>query len=172
MKWRYLVNVDPLPPKAVIVVAPHTSNWDFIIGKLCFLAIGLHPKFLIKKEWFIFPWKRLLQSMGGIPVDRSQPGGLIDTLAEQMQQTDSFYLVITPEGTRKPVNHWKRGFYHIAIKAHVPLLLAYLDYKKKIACIDQIFFPSGDYEKDLIFFANYYSRFTPKHPEKFLPPQF
>lgn len=169
--WKYEVNVQPLPSKAVIVVAPHTSNMDFIIGKLCFTALGLKPKFLIKKEWFVFPIGALFRCLGALPVDRSKPGGLIDMLAEKIRQSETFLLVITPEGTRKPVSHWKRGFYLIATKAEVPLLLAYIDYKKRIACIDQVFYPSGNYEKDLKFIAEYYTHFTPRHPEKFIPPQ-
>jgi 1-acyl-sn-glycerol-3-phosphate acyltransferase len=169
--WKYVVNIDPLPEKAVVIMAPHTSNWDFIIGKLCFMAIEKKPFFLIKKEWFFFPVGWVLKKWGGIPVDRSNPGELVNQVVKAFEIRSTFLLVITPEGTRKPVKHWKKGFYRISVEAHVPILISFLDFKKKIGCIDQVFWPTNDYEKDLRFLADYYKNITARHPKNFVLPE-
>ncbi len=165
--WK-VVNVKPDISKSIIVVAPHTSNWDFIIAKLAYSSIGRTANFLMKEEWFFFPFNLIFKGIGGIPVKRGRSAALTDTLAEEFKKRESMQLGITPEGTRKPVKEWKKGFYFIAIKANVPLVLIGLDYKKKEASFLDVFYPTGDYRKDIKEIRAYYKDITPKKPENFI----
>lgn len=164
--WK-VTNILPDLPQCVIAVAPHTSNWDFVMGKLAYSSIGRTANFLIKKEWFVFPFNLFFKSMGGIPVKRDKRTSMTDTLAAAFKDHPKLQLAITPEGTRKRVDEWKKGFYYIALKANVPILLVGLDYKKKEARSLDIFRPTGDLEQDLKRIKAYYKDITPKHPEKF-----
>ncbi len=155
-------------PKCVICVAPHTSNWDFVIGKLFYVSIGRKASFLIKKEWFFFPFNLLLGSMGGIPVDRKKNKSVTDQMAEEFNKRHTFHLAITPEGTRKMATEWKRGFYYIALKANVPILLAYIDYKKKEVGVKTLFYPTGDVDADINTIRSYYQGVTARHPANFI----
>lgn len=155
-------------PKCVVCVAPHTSNWDFIVGKLFYNALGRNANFLIKKEWFFFPFNLLFRWLGGVPVDRHKRTSVTDQMVEEFARRDRFQLAVTPEGTRKRVKEWKKGFYYIAEKAHVPILVAYFDYKKKEAGIKTIFYPTGDAEKDIRKIREYYRGVTACHPENFV----
>ena len=165
--WKAILKIR-IPEKCVFCVAPHTSNSDFMIGKLIYCAIGGNrPSFLIKKEWFKFPFNILFKRFGGIPVDRKIKNSLTDQIVEQFESRKRFQLAITPEGTRKPNSDWKRGFYHIAQRAHVPILLTYIDYGTKTAGIERIFYPTGDEEKDISEIKLYFKNFVGKHPEGF-----
>jgi len=164
--WKAVVTVEE-PPKSVICVAPHTSNWDFIIGKLYYWSLGRKSSFLMKKSWFFFPAGILLRSMGGIAVDRSKRTSVTEQMAEEFNKHESFHLAITPEGTRKLISKWKMGFYHIAVQAKVPIQLAYIDYEKKEMGISGILYPSDDEEADLVIIQAFYKSVNPKHPEKF-----
>jgi len=160
---------DTLPPeikKCVIIAAPHTSNFDFFIGRLAYWYTGLKISFLIKKESFNFIMGPMLVASGGIPVDRSKNTHLVDRVAEMFNTRDSFYVAITPEGTRQLTPKWRKGFYHIALKANVPIALVYVDYKKKEGGYGPIITPSGDYEKDLKIIQDFYKTITPKYPKK------
>jgi 1-acyl-sn-glycerol-3-phosphate acyltransferase len=164
--WKAIVAVDE-PPKSVICVAPHTSNWDFVIGKLYYWALGRKSGFLMKKSWFFFPIGNLLRNMGGIPVNRSKSTSVTDQVAEEFNKWETFHVAITPEGTRSLVKKWKMGFYYIAVKANVPIQLAYIDYKKKEMGITCIIYPSGDEKADLAKIQTFYRGVIAKHPEKF-----
>ena len=165
--WKAILKVN-IPDKCVFCVAPHTSNVDFSIGKLGYCAIGGNrPSFLIKKEWFRFPFNIIFRHFGGIPVDRKGKNSLIDQIAEQFNSCERFQLAITPEGTRKANADWKRGFYYIAQKAHVPILLTYIDYETKTMGIERIFIPTGDEEKDIWEIKSYFNNFKGKNPEGF-----
>lgn len=164
--WSYHVT-EPTPEKCIICIAPHTSNWDFLIGKLYYTAMGRTSNFLMKKEWFKGPLGNLFRKMGGIPVERSKHTSLTDQLAEQAKMSNHFSLAVTPEGTRSKVETWKRGFYYIALKANLPILLYALDYsQKKIVCTRTIH-PSGNVDEDMRSIMQYYAQFQGKHPEKF-----
>jgi 1-acyl-sn-glycerol-3-phosphate acyltransferase len=154
-------------PKCVICVAPHTSNWDLIIGLLFYLSLGRKAHFLIKKEWFHFPFNVLLGAMGGIPIDRSRNTSATDQMAEEFSRRQVFHLAITPEGTRKKTAGWKRGFYYIALKADVPILLAYIDYKRKEVGTQALFHPTGDADADMDTIREYYRGISGKHPANF-----
>lgn len=160
---------DTLPPeikKCVIVAAPHTSNFDFFIGRLAYYYTGLKISFLIKKESFTFIMGPMLRAAGGIPVDRNKNTNLVERLVEIYKSKESFLLAITPEGTRKLTNKWRKGFYYIALNANVPIALVYVDYKKKEGGYGPIITPSGNYEKDLKIIQDFFRTITPKYPEK------
>ena len=146
--WTKCVTVAH-PDKFIICLAPHTSNWDFIIGQLYAQAEGFKINFLMKREWFFWPLGVIFKSLGGIPVWRSKHTSMTDNLAETAKTKDSFKLCITPEGTRSPNTEWKKGFYFIALKAEIPILLYGVDYeKKKIVCTNS-FTPSGNIDEDM-----------------------
>ena len=167
MGWK-IGKVLPEVDKCVIAVAPHTSNMDFIIGKLAYTAIGRTANFLIKKDWFFFPFNHLFNSIGGIPVDRNKRTSITEKLAEEFEQRDKFQLAVTPEGSRKPVRKWKKGFYYIAYKANVPIVLVALDYGAKTVSFLDIFHPTGDTDGDIAIIRSKYNDIEAKHPEQFV----
>jgi 1-acyl-sn-glycerol-3-phosphate acyltransferase len=164
--WNAVVTV-PEPPKSIICVAPHTSNWDFPIGKLSYLALERKASFLIKKSWFFFPMGLFFSAMGGVPIDRSKRSSVTEQMTEEFNKREKFHLAITPEGTRSLVDKWKMGFYHIAVKANVPIQLAYIDYAKKEVGIKELFHPTGNEEADIEKIQAYYKNVYAKFPEKF-----
>jgi 1-acyl-sn-glycerol-3-phosphate acyltransferase len=168
--WRVEGEILPLK-KCVIIGAPHTSNWDFFYGMIYKLYYGLNIHFLMKQELFRFPFSRILTWMGGIPVDRSKHDNRVEKLGETIRLSDSFYLAISPEGTRKAVCMWKRGFYHIAKKAEVPIILAYMDYRKKVVGIGPVLNPGADIIADMKDIATFYSTITAKYPDHFCLPE-
>jgi len=158
---------EVLPDKCVIALAPHTSNWDFVIGRLYTMAIGQSNLFLMKKEWFFWPLGILMRRMGGIPVYRDKKMKVTDSVAEMARNADVFRVCVTPEGTRKANSEWKKGFYYIALKADIPILLYGLDFKTKtIVCTKKII-PNGDVENQLQEIKEYFRNFTGKHPHQF-----
>ena len=167
MGWKITGVIPPGTKKCVIAVAPHTSSWDFVIGRLAYWVLGVKASFLMKKEAFRFPFKHLLLHMGGISVDRGRGGKMVDQVVERFKNSESLFIVITPEGTRKPVKQWKRGFYYIANQAQVPIALGYLDYKKKEGGVGKVIFPNGDMENQMKEIREFYRGITPKHPERF-----
>lgn len=165
--WKKRIT-EQHPEKCIICLAPHTSNWDFIIGQLYSHAEGIQFNFLMKKEWFFWPLGPIFKKMGGIPVYRDKAASMTDTLAEIASKTKHFRLVITPEGTRSPRREWKRGFYYIALKAGMPILLYGADFEKKEIVCTRTFCPTGDYDKDIIEIKSYYKDFKGKIPENFI----
>ena len=125
-RWKF--NDFPNVEKAVVLMAPHTSMWDFFYGKMYFATFGYKSVVLIKKEAFVWPFGHFLKKMGGVPVDRGKRTGLTDKAVESFENASGrFYLVITPEGTRKKTKNWKKGFIRIAKAAKVPVVLGFLD---------------------------------------------
>jgi len=165
--WSLVMGVPKGIKKCVLIVAPHTSNWDFVIGRLCFNVIGLPTKFLIKKESFFWPFGILLKKLGGIPVDRSRNNNVIKEVAHLFPNYDELIIIITPEGTRKLTKNWKKGFYYIAELAKVPIAVAFVDYGKKQAGISFMLEPSGDYDKDFEKISALYYDKKAKFPENF-----
>lgn len=164
--WKKDVTVSH-PKKFIICLAPHTSNWDFIIGLLFSRAEGLKSNFLMKKEWFFWPLGPIFRKLGGVPVWRSKHTSMTDNLAETARKRDTFGLCITPEGTRSLNPEWKKGFYFIALKAGIPILLYGVDYEKKLIQCTKVIIPSGDVEKDMKEIKLYFKDFKGKKPEKF-----
>ncbi len=160
----------PDEKKDIIVVAPHTSNFDFLIGLAVRSILGFKASYLGKKELFRFPFGWLFRKLGGYPVDRSKHSNLVDAVAAIFDEHENFAIAIAPEGTRKYVKEWKTGFYYMAIKAKVPLVLASFDYKRKTVYISEPYFPMGNKELDskniLSFYNDHEGRFPKKFPEK------
>ncbi len=165
--WKALYTVKEPTDNFIIIVAPHTSSWDFVLGRLTMSALNLHGKFLIKKEWFRFPFGTLLKWFGGVPVDRSKGSNSIKPIVELFNSSHNFCLVITPEGTRKYTKNWKRGYYFIANAAKVPIVLSYIDYKEKVCCISDVLHTSGNYEEDFKIIEDFYRGRTARHPERY-----
>lgn len=165
--WKSVVTTEE-PAKSVICVAPHTSNWDFIIGKLFYWSLGRKTGFLMKKSWFAFPMGILFRAMNGIPVDRSKNNSVVQQMVDEFNKRDKMHLAITPEGTRKLSKKWKLGFYHIAVGAKVPIQLAYINFQKKEMGIKEVFYPTGDEKADLTHIYDFYRKYAgPKFPERF-----
>lgn len=168
--WDIDENAPEGVPKAVLAVGPHTSNWDFIVGRLAFTSYGVKPKILIKKELFFFPLGLLLKAIGGVPIDRKSNNRFTDQAIDIFNSSDKIYMVFTPEGTRSYNPNWKKGFYYIAQKAKVPIYICYMDYEKKTGGFYELFQPSGDVEKDIAYIKNTLSQFKGKFPENGIKP--
>ena len=153
--------------KAVMIVAPHTSYWDFVVGRMTFWSSRLKIRVLIKKEAFIFPLNLLLRQLGGVPVARGHKNNLVEQVADMFRNNSTMVVVITPEGTRRKVRQWKKGFYFIAMEAKVPIALAYIDYATKTGGIGPLFYPTGNYDEDMKEIIEFYKDKTGLHPEKF-----
>ncbi|MFT4058092.1 MAG: lysophospholipid acyltransferase family protein [Legionella sp.] len=163
--WK-VVGELPKEQKYVVVVAPHTSNWDFWVGLFARFSIGVKINFLAKRQLFFFPLGILLRVLGGAPVDRSKKNNKVDKVVELFKQRNTFKLAITPEGTRGPVMRWKEGFYHIACKAKLPLAMVALDYGSKEIRIREVFWPTGDINKDFPQILDYYRKIVGCYPKK------
>lgn len=166
MGWTADVTEDH-PDKFIICLAPHTSNWDFILGLLYSRSIGMKINFLMKKEWFFWPLGPIFKSLGGIPVYRQKKTSMTDAMAETAKKAEQFRLCITPEGTRSKTAEWKKGFYFIALKAGLPILLYGVDYEKKLISCKKTVIPIGDVETDMRDIKLYFKDFKGKKPENF-----
>lgn len=166
MGWKLNVTVD-FPEKYIIALAPHTNNWDFVLGQLYMRSQGMKINFLMKKEWFKGPLKPFFLHIGGIPVYRSKHTSMTDHLAQEAMQRKEFRLCITPEGTRSLNPDWKHGFYYIALKAKIPVLLFDLDYERKLIQCTKSFVPTGDVDDEMKKVKLYFKDFKGKHPENF-----
>lgn len=155
-------------PKLVLAVAPHTSNWDFPVGVLVNSAGRIHANYVGKHTIFRWPFGVFFRWLGGIPVDRTKKGGnFVSATVEAFKRNERMHLVISPEGTRKKVPKLKTGFYHIARLAGVPIALCTFNWPKKEVFFDpQLFYPTGDEEKDIEFIWNYFKDIPGKNPEQ------
>ncbi len=166
MGWTAEVT-EAHPNKFIICLAPHTSNWDLLIGQLYSRAEGMKINFLMKKEWFFWPLGPVFRNMGGIPVFRSKHTSMTDNLAETARQTEFFRLCVTPEGTRSYNPEWKKGFYYIAQKAGIPILLYGVDYEKRLVRCTKTIIPNGDIETQMREIKLYFKDFKGKKPQNF-----
>lgn len=165
--WKVDITV-PDVPKCIICVAPHTSNWDFILGKLAYASVGRKACFLMKSDWFFFPLGPIFKAMGGIPVNRKEKNGsLVDTIVNKFKTSDKLRIAITPEGTRRRTGKWKTGFLRISAMAHVPCMLGAIDYKRKLIEITKEFRPTADINADMQAIKNFYKGYAGLHPENF-----
>ena len=164
--WKSVLN-EEIPSKCVFCVAPHTSNWDFVIGIIFYKSIGGTLHFLMKKEWFFFPMNLIFKSLGGIPVDRTKKSSVSEQMVTLFRSNENLQLAIAPEGTRKKNTKWKTGFYYIALTAGVPIVLAYIDYSRKEIGLIKNFYPTGNEKQDIDEIKQYYSHIQAKHPKKF-----
>jgi 1-acyl-sn-glycerol-3-phosphate acyltransferase len=162
--WE-VVGTLPKKPKFIAAVAPHTSNWDFVIAIAAVLATNLRIRFMGKKAIFVWPFKIFLNNMGGIAIDRNNKHGMVDQMVEQFQQNEQLVLGIAPEGTRKKISKWKSGFLHIAHQAGVPVVPVSLDFAKKQLRFHPEVEVSSNIENELAKFKDYFSDICAKNPQ-------
>lgn len=156
----------PVDGRCVIIAAPHTSNWDFLYFIGLTEDIGIQPHFMAKDSLFRWPMGKFMRDMGGVPVVRSSRQNVVDTMAAEFARRDRFMLAIAPEGTRGKVGQWRTGFYHIAMKAGVPLVVGMMDYGTKTGGLGPAIWPTGDYDADMAKIFEFYQTVTPKHPSR------
>ena len=154
--WRTHV-LNPRLNRYVLIGAPHTSNWDFGLMLLLMGAEQLPIRFLGKDTLFRGPLGPLMRSLGGISVNRRERTRLVDQIAAKFEEYDELIIGLAPEGTRSKTSHWKTGFYYIALKANVPIAMAYLDYGNKVIGVGPSFIPSGDLQADFEIIRGFYS---------------
>lgn len=156
----------PAVKKAMLVGAPHTSNWDFIYACFAIMALGLRISVMMKKEAFFWPVKGLFVRLGFIPIDRDKAQDVVGQMVQWYREHDKCWIGIAPEGTRSKVDSWKTGFLRIAHAAEVPVVLIGLDYpSKSIVVVQELFTPSGDHDADVATIREYYdANFTGKNP--------
>jgi 1-acyl-sn-glycerol-3-phosphate acyltransferase len=149
IRWQVIGSLPEDQKKYVLIVAPHTSNWDFILFVLAVSVLRLKPSVLIKSTLFVGPLGWFLRYCGAIPVNRSQASSLVTYIASIYEERDEFVLIITPEGTRSPNPNWKRGFHHVATTAEVPILVVYVDSAIRTIGIKGLMEPTDDADADL-----------------------
>lgn len=155
----------PKDERVVLVVGPHTSNWDFIVAMSAVLSWDIHIHWLGKHSIFKKGFRRILKSLGGIPVNRANPQDLMDEIQAIASQYQGFIIGMAPEGTRKKVERLKTGFLRIATQTNSKIMLAGIDFSNKTIQLGEFFTPSGDIEKDLENIKSYFSHFSGKRPE-------
>lgn len=168
--WR-LEGSLPAANKYVLIVAPHTSNWDFPIGLMVCFAFRMQAYWMGKHTLFPPLLGGLMRWLGGIPVDRSRAGNLVAATIAAFQQHEHLVVAIPPEGTRSRVSRWKTGFYHIAQGAGVPIALGFIDFSRKTAGFKGVFIPTGDIEADLPRIQAVYTGIVGKNPQLFAQPE-
>ena len=157
----------PETEKFIIIVAPHTSNFDFFIGFIFSRAYAIpFPNFLAKDSALRGVIGKLGRKLGGIPVNRSERTNFVDQVAAEFKKHNRMILAITPEGTRSRTDYWKTGFYHMAQKANVPVIMAYIDYARKFISCGDVAEITGDMDADIAKIRDYYAKITPRHPER------
>jgi 1-acyl-sn-glycerol-3-phosphate acyltransferase len=161
--WRVEVAWPPVA-KCVIVVYPHTSNWDFVVGYLAKTAAGLPASWVGKHTLFRWPFAGLFRRMGGIPADRRHPSGLVAHLVAELERRPWMWLAIAPEGTRAYTDHWKSGFYRVALAAKVPLGLAFIDWRARIVGLATYLTLTGDEAADVARIRECYAGRSGRHP--------
>jgi len=166
--WR-VTGAFPNTPKFVVIVAPHTSNWDFVIGILAYLAIDIDASWLGKHSIFRWPFGPILRRVGGIPVIRDSSHNVVEQSIAEFKRRDRLVLAIAPEGTRRLVKSWRSGFYHIATGAGVPIVTAALEFGNREVAVGPTFEPTGDYAADLARLSGRFAGVTPRHPELYEP---
>ncbi len=161
--WR-LVGEIPNREKLLAIAAPHTRAWDFGIGMFTILALG------VRISWLGIYWVvrlPLMRFLGGVSVHPRRAQGLVATAIEQFRTHDRFFLALAPEGSRRKVVPWREGFYHIALGAGVPILMATIDHRQKLLRLGPTIFPSGDYQADMAKIREVYAEFLDQFPDRF-----
>jgi len=166
--WKLIGQIPPDTQKCILVAAPHTSNYDFGYSRAALYILNARVKYLAKKELFNSPLGFIFRLTGGISVERDKSANMVDRMVELFNNSSEMIIMLAPEGSRKLKGKWKTGFYQAAMKAKVPIVLASLDYKKKIANVGIHFYPTGDYAKDMEQVVEFYRTVTPRYPDKFV----
>lgn len=158
----------PCIPKYVIIAAPHTSNWDFLYTLCLAFILEIKPFIMMKGDWFRWPMGPFLRWFGAIPIDRSKSTDVVARSIQAFREHPQMVLVVPPSGSRRKVMYWKTGFYHIAKGANVPIVLGYLDYRRKVGGIGPVVHLTGDMEGDMKIIQGFYAGITAKHPKQAL----
>jgi len=157
-RWR-VVGKLPDRRKFILIASPHSSNWDFFLGMGVMFALGIRLSFLIKKAAYVVGLKTIIDWLGGLPVDRKAAHGVVDAIVEKFQSRQNLILALAPEGTRTRVAHWRAGFYHIAVRAGVPIVVAGIDNQRREFNFGLVVDPSGDLQADLKRMRDWCARF-------------
>lgn len=167
LKWRgWTHHVEaPAERKYVLIVAPHTSNWDFLLMFPVGLLLKRRVKFMMKHSLFVGPFGSLFRWLGGIAVERNSRHNFVDQMADEFSRAEEMVLIIAPEGTRSRVEHWRHGFYHIARQANIPIVSCYLDFGRRRAGIWEPFYPTGDVDADIHAIRSRYDSVVARFPE-------
>lgn len=165
--WRMVGEIPG--PRAVLIAAPHTSNWDFPLAILAFWALDIDARWVGKHTLFRRPFGGLMRLLGGIPLDRERTSDFVRATVELFEGEEALVLAIAPEGTRSRTQRWRSGFYWIAHGAGVPIALGFLDYGRRVGGIGGSLFPSGDVKADMERIRAFYADKTARHPEKVGP---
>ena len=165
--WRVQGDL-PSRPRFILIVAPHTSNWDFVIGVLAMFATGLRASWLGKHTIFRFPLTPLLRWLGGEPIDRSAARGTVETAIELFRTRRQWVLALTPEGTRRPVTHWKTGFHRIAVGAGVPIVPVSFDYRSRTVGIGAPVQPGRDEVESVARLAPLFRKEMARYPAQYV----
>ena len=163
--WRVDGGLPDLP-KYVLIGAPHTSNWDFVLFLGVIFSLQANVRFMGKAELFRKPFGWFFYYCGGVPVDRKKSTGLVDQMVQASRESERFILTIAPEGTRHHVVEWKRGFYHIAKSAGIPIVIAVVDDTHKTVRIGQVFHPTEDIEADIKSIQEVFTGVVGIHPRR------
>ena len=173
MSWKIDNHWSSDIDQCVMIAAPHTTNWDALYARLALKSMNIPVRITIKDSYMRFPFGPFIRALGGIGINRTpkQMGeerpSMVQVMTDLFKQYPKLVMMVTPEGTRARREHWKSGFYHIAIAANVPIALSYLDYKKKTAGVGKILYPSGNIEQDMREIMQFYADVSPKYPELF-----
>lgn len=159
----------PNVEKYVLIAAPHTTNWDFPYTLAFAKVFGINIRWMGKHTLFQFPFGWIMKKLGGIPIRRHERGNIVQAMADDFKNYDELAITVPTEGTRSRVEYWKSGFYHIARTANVPIVMGYLDYKRKRGGFGKPFYPSGDLKKDMDTIRAFYADKVGKYPENFGP---
>ena len=166
--WEVRGALPPEARKSVFIAAPHTSNWDLPNTLMVAFVLRLNIYWMGKASIFRFPFGTLMKWLGGIPVDRSKSNNLVAASAQAIEHArGALQLIVPPEGTRAKTRYWKTGFYHIAITARVPIVMAYMDYTRKISGLGPVFHPTGDLDLDMLSIKAFYAPFKGKNTLQF-----
>lgn len=166
--WRIEGTLPVDQPKCVLIAAPHTSNWDLPYTLMVAFALRLNIYWIGKVQLFRRPFGGAMRWLGGIAVNRDRSGNLVAAAAQAIRDADGpLALVVPPEGTRSSTRHWKTGFYYIALQAGVPIVMAYMDYPRKLSGLGPVLTPTGDIEADMVLVKSYYAQFKGKNWQQF-----
>jgi 1-acyl-sn-glycerol-3-phosphate acyltransferase len=166
--WKVEGSLPPKASKAVLIAAPHTSNWDLPYTLMVCFALNLNVYWMGKSSIFKWPFAPIMRWLGGISVNREQSTNLVAASAQAIVDADGpVQLIVPPEGTRSKARYWKTGFYYIALTAKVPIVMAYMDYSQKRSGLGPLFYPSGDIDKDMIAIKAFYANFKGKNATQF-----
>ena len=166
--WKIEGSLPPDGNKSVLIAAPHTSNWDLPYTLMVAFVLRLNIYWMGKEQIFKPPFRGLMRWLGGIPVQRETSNNLVAASIEAIKAARGpLQLVVPPEGTRSNTRYWKTGFYYIAVGAQVPIVMAYMDYKRKLSGLGPVFRPTGDIEADMVAIKAFYAPFTGKNAKQF-----